>query len=160
MHWIYEVEGAIFHAWDGAGRHDGREKMRSIEAVRGKAAMFRDMHLKGEMVVLRNAWDHASAALMVEAGYPVIATTSAGIALARGYRDGERMSREAMLKICGEIARQSRVPVTADLEAGYGTAPEEVAATVRGAIEAGLVGCNIEDADPKTGALLDIDLAV
>lgn len=134
--------------------------MERIEILRDHAAKFRDMHLGGEMVVLPNAWDHASAALMVEAGYPVIATTSAGIALARGYPDGERMTREAMLEICGEIARHSRVPVTADLEAGYGPAPEDVAATVRGAIDVGLVGCNIEDADPATGALFSLEDAV
>jgi 2-methylisocitrate lyase-like PEP mutase family enzyme len=134
--------------------------MERIETLRENAAQFRDMHLGGEMVVLPNAWDHASAALMIEAGYPVIATTSAGVAFARGYPDGERMTREAMLEICGEIARQSRVPVTADLEAGYGPAPEDVAATVRGAIDVGLVGCNIEDADPDTGALFSLEDAV
>jgi 2-methylisocitrate lyase-like PEP mutase family enzyme len=134
--------------------------MERIETLRENAAQFRDMHLGGEMVVLPNAWDHASTALMIEAGYPVIATTSAGIAFARGYPDGERMTREAMLEICGEIARQSRVPVTADLEAGYGPAPEDVAATVRGAIDVGLVGCNIEDADPDTGALFSLEDAV
>jgi 2-methylisocitrate lyase-like PEP mutase family enzyme len=134
--------------------------MERIETLRENAAQFRDMHLGGEMVVLPNAWDHASAALMIEAGYPVIATTSAGVAFARGYPDGERMTREAMLEICGEIARQSRVPVTADLEAGYGPAPEDVAATVRDAIDVGLVGCNIEDADPDTGALFSLEDAV
>ena len=134
--------------------------MERIETLRENAAQFRDMHLGGEMVVLPNAWDHASTALMIEAGYPVIATTSAGIAFARGYPDGERMTRGAMLEICGEIARQSRVPVTADLEAGYGPAPEDVAATVRGAIDVGLVGCNIEDADPDTGALFSLEDAV
>lgn len=134
--------------------------MERIDTLREDAARFREMHLGGEMVMLPNAWDHASAALMVEAGYPVIATTSAGIALARGFPDGERMTREAMLEICGEIARQSRVPVTADLEAGYGPAPEDVAETVRGAIDAGLVGCNIEDANPDTGALFSLEDAV
>ncbi len=134
--------------------------MSAIDTVRIRAAAFRDMHVRGEMVVLPNARDHASAALMADSGYPVIATTSAGIALARGYPDGERMTREAMLRICGEIVRQSKVPVTADLEAGYGPAPEDVAATVRGAIGAGLIGCNIEDANPETRALFDFDEAV
>lgn len=130
------------------------------EDLKEKTAAFRDMHFNGAMVLLPNAWDHASAALMVEAGFPVIATTSAGIALARGYPDGEKMSRDAMLGICGEIARQSAVPVTADLEAGYGPGPEDVAATVTGAIEAGLVGCNIEDANPETRELFEFDEAV
>jgi 2-methylisocitrate lyase-like PEP mutase family enzyme len=134
--------------------------MSSIENLREKAATFRDAHLKGGMVLLPNAWDHASAALMVEAGFPVIATTSAGIALARGYPDGEKIGRDAMLGICAEIVRQSAVPVSADLEAGYGPGPEDVAATVAGAIEAGLVGCNIEDANPETNALFELDEAV
>lgn len=134
--------------------------MSSIEELKEKAAAFRDTHFGGDMVLLPNAWDHASAALMVEAGFPVIATTSAGIALARGYPDGEKMSRDAMLGICAEIARQSSVPVTADLEAGYGPNPDDVAATVTGAIEAGLVGCNIEDANPETRALFELKEAV
>jgi 2-methylisocitrate lyase-like PEP mutase family enzyme len=134
--------------------------MSSIEDLKQKAAVFRDMHFGDTMVLLPNAWDHASAALMVEAGFPVIATTSAGIALARGYPDGEIMSRDAMLGICAGIARQSSVPVTADLEAGYGPGPEDVAATVAGAIEAGLVGCNIEDASPETRTLFELDEAV
>ena len=134
--------------------------MVSIDSVRDKASAFRDMHFSGEMVILPNAWDHASAALMVEAGYPAIATTSAGIAFAQGYPDGERISRKRMLTTVGRIASQLTVPVTADLEAGYGTAPKDVASTVRGAIEAGIVGCNIEDTDPAEGRLLEFDLSV
>jgi len=118
--------------------------MASIESTRDKATLFRDMHFSGDMVILPNAWDHASAALMVEAGYP----------------DGERISRERMLEIVGRIVSQLTVPVTADMEAGYGTAPKEVAKTVKGSIEAGIVGCNIEDADPNERRLLDFDLSV
>jgi 2-methylisocitrate lyase-like PEP mutase family enzyme len=128
--------------------------------LQAKAENFRRMHAGPDVVVLPNAWDHASAALMVAAGFPAIATTSAGIAFAHGYPDGERMRREDMLAVAGRIAAQCPVPVSADLEAGYGSAPEDVAATITGAIEAGLVGGNIEDADPQTGRLLDFDLAV
>jgi 2-methylisocitrate lyase-like PEP mutase family enzyme len=129
--------------------------MASTDALREKAARFRQMHFGSDVVVLPNAWDHASAALMAAAGFPAIATTSAGVAFARGYPDGERMGRARMLEIVGAIAAQSPVPVTADLEAGYGTAPEAVAATVGAAIEVGLVGCNIEDSDPGTGGMMD-----
>jgi 2-methylisocitrate lyase-like PEP mutase family enzyme len=128
--------------------------------LQAKAENFRRMHAGPDVVILPNAWDHASAALMVAAGFPAIATTSAGIAFAHGYPDGERMRREDMLAVAGRIAAQCPVPVSADLEAGYGSAPEDVAATIAGAIEAGLVGGNIEDADPQTGRLLDFDLAV
>lgn len=134
--------------------------MTVIDGLKAKAEMFRQMHLGDDVIVLPNAWDHASAALMAAAGFPVIATTSAGIAFAQGYPDGERMGRQRMLDIVGAIVAQSPVPVTGDLEAGYGPAPDDVAATVAGAIAIGLVGCNIEDADPRTGALLDIDFAV
>ena len=134
--------------------------MSPLQTLQAKAEAFRQMHLGTDVVVLPNAWDHASAALMVAAGFPVIATTSAGIAFAQGYPDGEYMGRTRMLAVVGRIAAQSAVPVTADLEAGYGPTPEDVAATVTGAIEAGVVGCNIEDADPHTGQLLDFDLSV
>ena len=77
--------------------------------------------------------------------YPAIATTSAGMAFARGYPDGQRISREEMLETVALIARNVSVPVTADLEAGYGTTPEEMAETARLAIEAGAVGLNVED---------------
>jgi 2-methylisocitrate lyase-like PEP mutase family enzyme len=132
--------------------------MPSIDKVRQGAAMFRDMHAGADLIVLPNAWDAGSAALMADAGFPVIATTSAGVAFALGYPDGERIGRKRMLEICGEIAAISPVPVTGDLEAGYGPEPEAVAATVTGAIEVGLVGCNIEDA--QAGKLLDLELAV
>ncbi len=134
--------------------------MSPLQTLQTRAEAFRQMHLGTDIVVLPNAWDHASAALMVAAGFPVIATTSAGIAFAQGYADGERLGRARMLELTGRIAAQSTVPVSADLEAGYGPAPEDVAATVAGAIEVGLVGCNIEDADPGTGRLFDFDLAV
>ena len=134
--------------------------MSLIQTLQTRAEAFRQMHLGSDVVVLPNAWDHASAALMVAAGFPAIATSSAGIAFAQGYPDGERLGRARMLELAGRIAAQSTVPVSADLEAGYGPAPEDVAATVAGAIEAGLVGCNIEDVDPRTGRLFDIDLAV
>lgn len=130
------------------------------KALLAKAEAFRAMHAAADPVVLPNAWDCASAALMRAAGFPAIATTSAGIAFAQGFPDGERIGRARMLEICRRIAAQSNVPVTGDLEAGYGAAPEDVAATVTGAIEAGLVGCNVEDADPRTGRLFDFDHAV
>ncbi len=134
--------------------------MTATDTLRSRADAFRRLHLGPDMVVLPNAWDHASAALMVAAGFPAIATTSAGIAFAQGCPDGERLGRARMLEIAGRIAAQSAVPVSADLEAGYGRAPEDVAATVAGAIDVGLVGGNIEDADPRTGRLFDLDLSV
>ncbi|TWT14895.1 isocitrate lyase/phosphoenolpyruvate mutase family protein [Reyranella sp. CPCC 100927] len=124
-----------------------------------KAAHFAKLHDAG-CFILPNAWDMPSAALIVEAGYGVLATTSAGVAFAQGLPDGEHIGRDRMLAVAGEIARRVPVPVSADLEAGYGAAPKDVAETVRRAIAAGLVGCNIEDSDPATHKLLDFDQSV
>ena len=122
-----------------------------------KAAQFARMHQSG-CFILPNAWDMGSAALIAEAGFKAMATTSAGVAFAYGFPDGEFISRDRMLEICGEIAQRMPIPVTADLEAGYGTEPGAVAETVKRAIKAGIVGCNIEDA--AQGKLFDFDLSV
>lgn len=124
-----------------------------------KAAAFWALHKDG-CFVLPNAWNVPSAALIAEAGFPAVATTSAGVAFTQGLPDGEKLSRDRMIELCGAIARRMPLPVSADLEAGYGREPDEVAETIRAAIAAGLVGANIEDVDPQSGALFDFDLAV
>ena len=126
---------------------------------REKAERFADLHRAG-CFVLPNAWDMPSAALIVEAGFPAVATTSAGVSFAQGVPDGEKLSRERMIALTGGIARRLPVPVSADLEAGYAREPAGVADTIRAAIAAGLVGANIEDADPTTGKLFAFELAV
>jgi 2-methylisocitrate lyase-like PEP mutase family enzyme len=128
--------------------------------LRQKAQSFRALHQGPNILVLPNAWDEASAALMVQAGFPAIATTSSGVANAVGFPDGEQIGQARMLAIAAGIAARSPVPVTADLVAGFGNAPEAVADTVTKAIGAGIVGCNIEDGDATTGKLIDFDLAV
>ena len=110
-----------------------------------KAARFRRLH-EGPILILPNAWDVASARIFETAGFQAIGTTSAGIAAAHGYPDGERISREEMLDAVRRIASGVDLPVSADIEAGYGATPEEVAETVRGVIAAGAVGINLEDA--------------
>lgn len=132
------------------------------EDTKAKAERLHALHLAPELLVLPNAWDCASAVLFERAGFPAIATTSAGIAFCRGYRDGEQIPRDEMLDEAARIAARVGVPVTADLEAGYGLRPEDVAETVRLAIEAGLVGCNIEDGtvDGGDAPLLDFELSV
>jgi 2-methylisocitrate lyase-like PEP mutase family enzyme len=110
-----------------------------------KAEQFRKLHHGPKMLLLPNAWDVASARILEECGHPAIATTSAGIAYSLGYPDGQRISRDEMLDVVARIARAVRVPVTADLEAGYGTSPKDMAETVRAAIEAGAIGMNLED---------------
>ncbi len=119
------------------------------------AAAFRRLHERdaGGPLVLPNAWDAMSARLVEEAGARAVATTSAGIAWALGYPDGQKIPREAMLAQVALIARAVRVPVTADVESGYGGgAPEDAAETARGVIAAGAVGLNLEDAPGRDGA--------
>jgi len=119
----------------------------SIESQAALAERLRAMHHAPlAPLILPNAWDAASARIIEQAGFPAIATTSAGVAWSLGYPDGERMSRATMLAAVARIAARVRVPVTADLEAGYGPGPEDAAATATGAIEAGAVGFNFEDA--------------
>ena len=110
-----------------------------------KAERFRKMHFGPRILTLPNAWDVASARILEEAGYPAIATSSAGVAAVLGYPDGQRISRNEMLEMVGRLARAVRVPVTADMEAGYGTSVEEIAETARELVAAGAVGLNIED---------------
>ena len=126
-----------------------------------KAEAFRALHRGPEPLVLVNASDASIARIVVEAGYPAIATSSAGIAWLMGYADGENIPREEMLWMVRRIAERVDVPVTADMEAGYGVEPEAVADTVRATIEAGAVGMNIEDGTIRSSEpLLDFDLAV
>jgi 2-methylisocitrate lyase-like PEP mutase family enzyme len=125
-----------------------------------KGAHFARSHIEPGILVLPNAWDAGSAIVMAQAGFRALATTSAGIAFTMGLADGQQIGRDAMLERVEQIVAAVPVPVSADLEAGYGPAPEDVAATVRGALRAGAVGCNIEDAsgDPQA-PLVDLELA-
>ena len=110
-----------------------------------KAEQFRKLHHGPQMLLLPNAWDVASACILEECGHPAIATTSAGIAYSLGYPDGQRISRDEMLGMAGRIARAVNIPVTADLEAGYGTTVKDMVETVKAAIDAGIIGMNLED---------------
>src|SRR5438105_14491619 len=89
--------------------------------LREKAEALRRLHAGPRVLVLANAWDAASARLVEAAGFPAIATSSAGVAFALGYPDGERIARAEMLEMVRRIVRVVKVPVTADVEAGYGS---------------------------------------
>jgi len=118
----------------------------NIEEQKSKAATLRGMHRGPKVLLLPNAWDVASARIFENAGFGAIASTSAGVAFSLGYPDGEKISREEMLARVGRIARTVKVPVTADVEAGYGSRPEDAARTASEVIAAGAVGMNLEDA--------------
>jgi 2-methylisocitrate lyase-like PEP mutase family enzyme len=131
----------------------------SIDDQKSKAMTFRTMHRGPNILVLPNAWDVASGRVFEEAGFGAIATTSAGIAFSLGYPDGQKITREEMLARIGRIARAVKVPVTADVEAGYGYRPEDAARTAGDVIAAGAVGMNLEDATgDKAYPLLDLSL--
>ena len=118
------------------------------------AVAFRSLHRprNGDILILPNAWDALSASLIEHAGAAAIATTSAGVSWALGRPDGQGVARAEMLDAVRRIAEAVRVPVTADIESGYGSgSPEDVAETVRGIVDAGAVGINLEDAPGRGG---------
>ncbi len=124
-----------------------------------RAAALLALH-SGPGFVLPNAWDAGSARILEQVGFPAVATTSAGIAWALGVPDGEALGRDTMLEHVARIVAAVEVPVTADLEAGYGQTPDEVGRTVARAAELGAVGGNLEDARPGGGGLYPLDEAV
>jgi 2-methylisocitrate lyase-like PEP mutase family enzyme len=126
---------------------------------REKAEAFRKLHAGPRILVLANAWDAGSARVIVAAGAPAIATSSAGVAYALGYPDGQRIPRSEMLDMVRRIAAAVEVPVSADVEAGYGTSVESAAETARGVAAAGAIGMNLEDTGAR-GELLPLELAV
>jgi 2-methylisocitrate lyase-like PEP mutase family enzyme len=125
-----------------------------VTALGEQARRLRELHRPGDPVVLPNAWDPPSARRLAGTGAAALATTSVGVAETLGYEDGEVTPGEEMLEAVGRIAAAVEVPVTADLEAGYGLSPDEL---VAGLLEAGAVGLNQEDTDHTTGRLADPD---
>jgi 2-methylisocitrate lyase-like PEP mutase family enzyme len=114
--------------------------------------LLRSLHRPGAPLLLPNAWDAATARAVVAAGFPVVATTSGGVAAALGYQDHQQAPAEEMLAHAARISNSVDVPVTIDAEAGYGMAPAELVAALR---QAGAAGCNLEDTDHATGQLRD-----
>lgn len=110
-----------------------------------KARAFKALHVKGDPVVLFNIWDPGTAKIVAGAGAKALATGSKPVATAFGYEDGEKIPLDLALDNFRRIVAATDLPVTMDLEGGYGVSPEAVAETVRRAIEAGAVGFNFED---------------
>src|SRR5208282_3806505 len=131
-----------------------------MESQTDKAIQFRQLHRGPGVLILPNAWDVASARIFEEAGFPAIATTSAGIDFSLGY-PGQRTPRQEMMARIARIARAIHVPLTADVEAGYGPTAEDAAMTTRELIQAGVAGMNLEDGsgDPAR-PLISFQLAV
>jgi 2-methylisocitrate lyase-like PEP mutase family enzyme len=124
----------------------------ATDALEQKCEALRALQVPGTPLVLPNAWDAATARAVLEAGYPVVATTSGGVAATLGYEDHEGAPAEEMLAAAGRISRSVDVPVTVDAEAGYGMEPAALVAALKGI---GVAGCNLEDTDHATGMLRD-----
>lgn len=120
---------------------------------KSKAKSFRSLHVPGSPLVLFNAWDAGSAKAVTAAGAKAIATGSWSVAKANGFDDGEDLPLDLALANLSRIVNATSLPVTIDLEKGYGATPAVVGKTIRRSIEAGAVGCNIEDSHSGTGKL-------
>jgi 2-methylisocitrate lyase-like PEP mutase family enzyme len=120
--------------------------------LRERCEALRSLHTPGDPLLLPNAWDVATARAVVATGFPVVATTSAGVAVSLGYDDHEAAPAGEMFAAAWRIARTVDAPVTVDAEAGYGLSPADLVAALR---DAGAAGCNLEETDHGTGALRD-----
>jgi 2-methylisocitrate lyase-like PEP mutase family enzyme len=117
-----------------------------------KAAVLRALHVPGNPLVVPNAWDAVSATMVIDAGFPVIATSSAATSAILGYADGEATPVDEVLSATSRIVRVVNAPVTVDFERGYGLLADEL---VERFSTTGAVGLNLEDSHPQTGEMID-----
>jgi 2-methylisocitrate lyase-like PEP mutase family enzyme len=129
--------------------------MSALTEIQSKCDLLRSLQRPGEPLLLPNAWDVATARAVVAAGFPVVATTSGGVAATLGYEDHESAPGDEMLAAAARIARGVDVPVTVDAEAGYGMEAADLVAALRGM---GAAGCNLEDSDYAAGGLRDPEM--
>jgi methylisocitrate lyase len=120
-----------------------------------KAEQFRALHTPGKPLILFNIWDAGGVKAVAACGFKAIATGSWSVANANGFRDGEHIPLSLAIENLRRIVGATELPVTIDLESGYGDTPEAVAETIASAIDAGAVGCNLEDSYPANGSLRD-----
>jgi 2-methylisocitrate lyase-like PEP mutase family enzyme len=135
--------------------------MQDNTTIEDRAAAFRALHTAAEIFLLPNAWDVTSALVLEQAGFSAIATTSAGVGYSFGYPIGQEMPRADMLAVLSRITERVSCPLSADMEAGYGDTPEEVAETVRLTWQTGTIGINLEDRTyDKTAPLIEKQHAI
>ncbi len=118
-----------------------------------KGETFHNLHIRGNPIVLFNAWDAGSAKAVAAGGAKAIATSSWSVAAANGFQDGERIPIDLVINNLRRMVSAVEVPVTVDLESGYGDVADAVGMTIRMAIEVGAAGCNLEDSFPANGEL-------
>jgi 2-methylisocitrate lyase-like PEP mutase family enzyme len=129
----------------------------NVTTLSKKAEALRALHHAGRILVLPNIWDPGGARMMEWLGYPAVATASASIAYSLGYDDCQQITLDAMLDVVGRVAGAVNVPVTADMEWGYGEDPKEVAENMRRVLRAGAVGINLEDSVREGERLFDLE---
>ena len=118
-----------------------------------KAQSLLALHTQPALLVLPNIWNPIGARVLQTQGYPAVATASAAISASLGYQDGEKLKRSTLIDLIGRIAASVDVPVTADIEAGYGRSSSDLEETINAVIDAGVAGVNIEDSFETEGVL-------
>ena len=121
------------------------------------AALFRSLHTAGAPLIMFNAWDAGSAKAIADGGASAIATSSWAVAEAQGYRDGEALPFDRLVDCTRRIAASTRLPVSVDVETGYGASPEAAAHSVLTIVKAGAAGINLEDRNPSGDGLAALD---
>lgn len=129
----------------------------NLNSQKEKAELLLSLHSHGGMLILPNIWDPVGARILEKKGCPAVATSSAAIAAFLGYQDGEKIKKSTALDIIERIVRSVDVPVTADIETGYGKSLAELAETAEQVIESGVAGVNIEDGLEGGGALREVE---
>jgi 2-methylisocitrate lyase-like PEP mutase family enzyme len=125
-----------------------------------KAEAFRALHRGPPLLLMANAWDAITARLFEAEGFAAVATTSGGVSWAIGYADGEAAPWDEVVDQTARVARAVKVPVTADIETGFGATPAAVASSIKDIIAAGVVGVNLEDGMAGPTPIRSIDEAV
>jgi 2-methylisocitrate lyase-like PEP mutase family enzyme len=127
-----------------------------MRSQKEKADTLLSLHKGGDLLVLPNVWDPIGARVLTAKGYPSVATASAALSASLGYEDGEKIRRSTLIEFLERIARSVDVPVTADIETGYGESLAELEETIHHVIDAGIVGINIEDSLEEGGSLRSV----
>jgi 2-methylisocitrate lyase-like PEP mutase family enzyme len=129
----------------------------SNRSQKQKAELLLSLHNGDNLLVLPNIWDPIGARILEAKGYPAVATASAAVSASLGYEDGEMINRSTLIDLLARIARSVDIPLTADIETGYGESLSELELTAEQVIESGVVGVNIEDSLERSGRLRTVE---
>ncbi len=129
----------------------------NAEFQKQKAQDFLLLHTRGDLLILPNVWNPIGARILQAKGYPAVATASAAISASLGYRDGEKIRRSTLIDLISRIAGSVEIPVTADIESGYGDSISELEETISEVIDSGVIGINLEDSLEEGGALRPVE---